>query len=133
MKTDNRNHHSGPRGPYRVVPESFRELLKKKTNWKKVCKLLNKLAFGGFPYKNYNGVETIAQPNLEAVRLLVYLTWGKPTDFLDDNVDAKKSLEDFNKIAADILLPKRDNGKKDVEKVTEHEREEFYTKPNEIN
>lgn len=83
------NHHSGPRGPYRVVPDNFRELLKKQTNWKKLIKILNRLASGGFTFQNYNGQTITAEPNLEALKLMIQIAWGKPGEDIDKSQEAE--------------------------------------------
>lgn len=60
--------------------DQLRDFIRKKTNWKKLIKTLEEQAVGGFEFLNYNGQKTIAEPNLEALKLLLFYVYGKYPD-----------------------------------------------------
>lgn len=94
--------------------DSFRDECKDHVKWKKIIRILNKLALGGFAYKNYNGVELIAQPNFECIKLLVTLVWGKEAPTSNDD----KLLKDFLSIIkppGDIVPGHKSIGETDTE------------------
>jgi hypothetical protein len=76
-----------------AVPISLRRLIREKTDWDKFIKILTDMAFGGKEVMNYNGQKIIAQPNLDALRMLAEYGWGRPTVEEDSaNTEAIKAL-----------------------------------------
>ncbi|VVB81365.1 Uncharacterised protein [uncultured archaeon] len=69
-----------PRPQKIETTEQLRDYIRKKTNWRKMIQTLEKIAMGGYEFKNYNGQTTVAEPNLEALRLLIFYTYGKMPD-----------------------------------------------------
>jgi hypothetical protein len=94
------------RGPYKVVPEDFRKLLKEKTNWKKLVKILNKIAIGGYEFVNYNGQKIIAQPNMDAIKLVMFMVWGKyPESTVNENDDTVRAMNEYAKLVEIFVHP----------------------------
>lgn len=79
----------------KFIPNNIQEFAKNSVNWKKFIKVVQKLAFGNFHYINGNGIDTIAQPNEEMLKLLLYISYGRPNSMPEDNSEKDKMLAAF--------------------------------------
>lgn len=84
---------------------NLKEFMRENVDWITVIKTVEQLAIGNYPVMNAHGVLVVAQPNLEASKLLLNYGFGLPTATVELDENAKKSMEEFSKIAKDIFLP----------------------------
>ncbi len=93
--------------PKRIeTTQELRDYIRKKTNWRKMIQTLEKMAHGGYEFLNYNGQKSIAEPNLEALKLLIYYVYGKLPDSQPIKDDSGvKSMELFNQLVSNFNKP----------------------------
>jgi hypothetical protein len=94
------------RGTYKKWPVDFRQMLREKTKWKKVAQTLWKMALGGYTFQNYNGQTIIAEPNLEAIKTIIFLSYGKYPDYSETDEQAKQLLDKFSEFSKTIVKPR---------------------------
>jgi hypothetical protein len=94
------------RGTYKKFPTDFREMLRTKTKWKKIAQTLWKMALGGYEFTNYNGQKIIAEPNLECIKTIIFLSFGKYPDYSETDGQAKELLEKFSEFSKLVIKPK---------------------------
>jgi hypothetical protein len=94
------------RGHYKKWPTDFRQMLREKTKWKKVAQTLWKVSLGGYTFQNYNGQTIVAEPNLEAIKVLIFISWGKYPDYSETDEQAKKLLSEFAEYSKNVIKPK---------------------------
>lgn len=82
-----------------LPPENFRDYLKKSANWELVVKALTQLAFGGVETTNYNGQKIVTQPSIEAMKMIMQYSWGRPTEISEADYD----YSDLSAKLADVI------------------------------
>lgn len=79
-------------GRLKKCPDNIQAFIRKQTNWKEFVKTIQKLAFGGFEYVNGNNVKCIAQPDSEMLKLLLYVSYGRPGEMDKDQTDKYEAM-----------------------------------------
>lgn len=89
------------------LDKNISELFQTKTNWKTIHKVLYKLAKGNEKIINGNGVSITTRPNLDAAKLLLEYSFGKPSAQDAEQVDTKDAMKDFSEFVKSVNTPKR--------------------------
>jgi hypothetical protein len=81
----------------RLITEDIKPAIKKEVNFKRLIKVIYKLALGkGKPHINSNtGLQVTDPPNLDAAKLLFQYAYGQPGQQDALSNDAREALESF--------------------------------------
>lgn len=88
-----------------VIVTSIKQYIRDNTPWEKILKALLDLSLGGKKIKNANGITYRTRPDLNAIKLLLEYSYGKPDILQTLDTSAADTLTEFNKIAKEVLLP----------------------------
>ena len=114
-----------------IPPESVQSYVRTNTDWKVVLEQLKKMAFGGYEFTNYNGIKTIAEPSVEAMRMLMLYAWGRPGEVSPDDSSDKtiQAMKQFSDFVASVNKPVKTKKKTDVEEISDEEITASLDKP----
>jgi hypothetical protein len=86
---------------------SLRTLFRDSTNWELLHKVLYKIALGGYTFQNYNGQTVTAEPNLDAIKLLIETAWGRPRNDGNEEMDEqmREQLKGYTDLMRRVVLP----------------------------
>ena len=109
---------------------SLKDFLRVNIDWIRIIKTIERLAVGGTAIMNGHGILVVSQPDLDACRTLLNYGFGMPVQGHEIDESAKKSMEEFSKIAKNIFLPTTSSVSEDG-KLTMEVADELSTVPSE--
>lgn len=88
------------------APTNIQEFVKDNTNWSEIYNTLKSLAIGGVKTTNYNGVEIVTQPNMEAMKLLMQFAWGRVGTMDKNENKSVEAMAAFSNFIQSVNRPK---------------------------
>ncbi len=115
-------------GRHKKTPHDISRFFRDRADWKQISQTLNTLAVGGLEYVNGNGQKVITQPSIEAIKLILMFSYGRPGEIAPgSDVDWDAQLKAFAELMKERTMkpfPRMDDIQDDANNTDNDDTEE---------